>query len=96
MRQSVACLTSAVIAAVATTWLLANPGMPREAQAAQQRPVAAGPRPPAAFNQEGLTPDESVAVRVYERNNRSVANITTRIRRGGGLFGFESTAEDAG
>ncbi len=52
-------------------------------------------RPPRAYNQEGLTPDEAVAVYVYESNNRSVANIATRIGNARVLF-VENPTEDAG
>lgn len=44
---------------------------------------------------EGLTPDEAAAAEVYEINNRSVANIATRI--GGERFLFrDNPTEDAG
>lgn len=61
-----------------------------------------GPRPnpskipkPRAYNADGLTPDEAASAYVYESNNRSVANIATRI--GGERFMFrDNPTEDAG
>ncbi|APZ90786.1 S1C family serine protease [Fuerstiella marisgermanici] len=50
---------------------------------------------PRAYDADGLTPDEAAAAFVYESNNRSVANIATRI--GGERFLFrENPTEDAG
>ena len=51
--------------------------------------------PPRVFNQQGLAPDEAVAAYVYEANDRSVANIGTRIGAARGLFG-ENPTEDSG
>lgn len=53
-------------------------------------PTAAG-----LYLQDGLTPEEQVNVNVYERVNKSVANITTKTVRQDGLF-TESAAEGAG
>ncbi|MEZ6058806.1 MAG: trypsin-like peptidase domain-containing protein [Planctomycetaceae bacterium] len=50
---------------------------------------------PKAYNFDGLTPDEAAAAYVYESNNRSVANIATRV--GGERILFrENPTEDAG
>lgn len=50
---------------------------------------------PNVYNAEGLTPDEAAAAYVYESNNRSVANIATRI--GGERFMWrDNPTEDAG
>ena len=57
--------------------------------------TSSAPRPPRAYNAEGLTPDEAAAAYVYERNNRSVANIATRIGRETFMFRSNPT-EDAG
>ena len=51
--------------------------------------------PPRVYNAEGLAPDEAVSTYVYETNNRSVANIGTRIGAARGLFG-ENPTEDSG
>ena len=50
---------------------------------------------PRVYNQQGLAPDEAVAAYVYEVNDRSVANIGTRIGAARGLFG-ENPTEDSG
>ena len=64
------------------------------AQAINSQPAAQ--LPVNAFNRDGLTSDEAIGVYVYERNNRSVANITTRTVRTDGFFRFESDDEGAG
>ena len=51
--------------------------------------------PPRVYNAQGLAPDEAVSTYVYETNNRSVANIATRIGSARGLFG-ENPTEDSG
>ena len=50
---------------------------------------------PAVFNREGLTPDESVSVAVYEAINKSVVNINTKSSHSA-LLAFEVTAEGTG
>ncbi len=50
---------------------------------------------PAVFNHEGLTPDESVSVAVYEAINKSVVNINTKSSHSA-LLAFEITAEGTG
>lgn len=50
---------------------------------------------PTVYNSYGLTPEESVSTYVYETNNRSVANIATRIGSARGFFG-ENPTEDSG
>ena len=53
------------------------------------------PAAPNVYDAEGLTPDEAAAAYVYEVNNRSVANIATRIESD--RFAFrENQTEDAG
>ncbi|MEP3479472.1 MAG: trypsin-like peptidase domain-containing protein [Fuerstiella sp.] len=47
------------------------------------------------WNAEGLTPDEAAAAMVYDVNNRSVANIATRIGNERFLF-RDNPTEDAG
>ncbi len=51
--------------------------------------------PPRVYNGQGLAPDEAVSTYVYETNNRSVANIATRIGSARGIFG-ENPTEDSG
>jgi len=48
------------------------------------------------FLSDGLTPEERINVAVYERVNKSVANITTKTVKNDGLFLQESSAEGAG
>lgn len=61
----------------------------------QAQPPAYQTAEPRAYDGDGLTPDEAAAAFVYESNNRSVANIATRI--GGERFLFrENPTEDAG
>lgn len=67
---------------------------PDESQPPADRAVSELPLP-RVFNQQGLAPDEAVAAYVYESNNRSVANIGTRIGAARGLFG-ENPTEDSG
>jgi S1-C subfamily serine protease len=87
-----ACLGSAVLASVLTTWLLGGgresttpvavakdlPALPRVREAGQE---LRGNVPPAAS-----TPDEAVNMAVYDRCNRSVVNISTVTYVEGGLF----------
>ncbi|MCA9035411.1 MAG: trypsin-like peptidase domain-containing protein [Planctomycetaceae bacterium] len=51
--------------------------------------------PAGIYDNEGLTPDEAASVFVYESNNRSVANIATRIGAARVMFMDNPTA-DAG
>ncbi|MCA9065949.1 MAG: trypsin-like peptidase domain-containing protein [Planctomycetaceae bacterium] len=70
------------------------------ASSQQQQPETPAPaelqiQPPRVYNREGLSPDEAVAAYVYESNNRSVANIATRIGAARILW-RENPTEDAG
>lgn len=60
-------------------------------------PSAANPNLPnnSIWNADGLTPDEAAAAMVYDTNNRSVANIATRVGNERFLF-KENPTEDAG
>lgn len=49
--------------------------------------------PPRVYDANGLAPDEAVSAFVYEANNRSVANIATRIGAARGLFGENKTSD---
>jgi S1-C subfamily serine protease len=86
MRFILGCLLSAVLASLFTVWLV---GMSRDGSlVAQDRrlriesPVERA-RPSAAkiYDADGLTPDEAVAVAVYEAVNRGVVNITAKAVR---------------
>ena len=48
---------------------------------------------PRVFDSQGMAPDEAVSAFVYEANNRSVANIATRIGAARGLFGDNPTSD---
>ena len=110
MRRSFSCLVSAFLGAVVAVWLVDRPlPTPAYAQPPDNSRVPATGRqkkqggipgrrrhPPAVFNQDGLTPDEAAGVYVYEQNNRSVANITTRMVRSEGFFSFDVPDEGAG
>ena len=54
------------------------------------------PRPPAAPDEIPLSPEEAVNVAVYERNNRSVVNITTRGSRPDRFFLLDVPMEGSG
>lgn len=96
---------SASLGAVLTCWFFqpANPlsaaqvlTVPDQAQQSAA-PAGFGNLPPTAalWNADGLTPDEAAAAMVYEMNNRSVANIATRIGGERVLF-RDNPTEDAG
>ena len=51
---------------------------------------------PAAYDRDGLASQESIGVFVYEKNNRSVVNITTRLVRPDGFFLREAPDEGSG
>lgn len=107
MKQIPICFVSGIAGAIFTAWMSA-PGHSLTAANGQQqgfRPnlqipnvVRTSPQPinkPDVYNSEGLTPDEAAAAYVYEVNNRSVANIATRIESD--RFAFrENPTEDAG
>ena len=86
MRFYLGCLVSALLASSFTIWIVSGP---REASlVAQERRIRIESpvervRPSAAriYDADGLTPDESVAVAVYEAVNRGVVNITAKAVR---------------
>ncbi|MCA9086049.1 MAG: trypsin-like peptidase domain-containing protein, partial [Planctomycetaceae bacterium] len=69
--------------------------IPSATDAGEGTPRISPPPAPRAYIADGLTPDEAAAAFVYEMNNRSVANIATRIGGERGLF-RENPTEDAG
>lgn len=111
MKQVTICFLAGLSGAVVGSWLMTDGSSlaPAHAQQLDDEPsvqipspvrtderTAAAPIPkPRAYMAEGLTPDEAAAAYVYESNNRSVANIATRI--GGERFIFrENPTADAG
>lgn len=93
MKNITIAFLSACLGAFVTGWL-AQPSQPlNAAQALTIPPPTQTAR--GIWNDSGLTPDEAAGAMVYENNNRSVANIATRI--GGERFLFrENPSEDAG
>lgn len=88
MKQFIRCFLTAGLASGFTLWLSAPPdGSSAIAQVRQtpQVPPALPGQLPKVYDRDGLTPDEAVSVYVYEKNNRSVANIMTRTPRQGFL-----------
>lgn len=51
---------------------------------------------PRVYNRDGLTPDEAANVYVYDRNTKSVANITTKSVRSDGFFLLDEVSEGNG
>ena len=87
MRQYTGYIMTAVVASTVTVWL--NTPTIQNTAIAQQGPLLpalpADPRPAdrlqSLYNQAGLTAAEAISVAIYEKNNRSVANIMTRAPR---------------
>jgi S1-C subfamily serine protease len=73
-----------------------SPEIEAPPRAARQELALAPPVHESLFNAEGLSPDEAVAVAVYERVNRSVVNITTKTTRGDAFLFLEYSAEGSG
>jgi S1-C subfamily serine protease len=95
MRQLAICIVTAMFASVMTMWLnFPTSGNVVQAQVRGQQaqrtlsvpPVLPVMEAPDVYDENGLTPDESVSVYIYEKNNRSVANIMTRTPRRGFLL----------
>jgi len=84
MRTWIACFVSAAAGGLVVAWL-AGAGPVASVLAQDTR----GPA-------EQLTAEEAINVAVYKRNNRAVANITTRSVRQDGFFLFETPSEGAG
>lgn len=83
MRFILGCLLSATFASLMTVWLISG-SRHRELNAEDPRywidaPVErARPGISRIYDSDGLTPDESVAVAVYDAVNRGVVNITAK------------------
>ncbi|MFK7817374.1 MAG: S1C family serine protease [Planctomycetaceae bacterium] len=94
MKQLATCIMAATFASGLTLWLNSpTSGNIAHARAFQQRqrtlnvPAVQAPTAlPDVYDENGLTPDEAVSVHIYEKNNRSVANIMTRTPRRGFLL----------
>lgn len=97
MRQLILCVLSGVIGALFAVWL----SVPRTSEVQAQEPLqapgfSAPPSTRGADSDVELSAEESVAVAVYERANRSVVNITTRSLRSDGFFLMEESSEGSG
>src|SRR5437879_160224 len=100
MRFLLGCMASAVLASLFTIWLvdssrnralIANDRGPKsESPVERLRPMTSR-----IFDIEGLTPDESVAVAVYEAVNRGVVNITAKAVKNERLL-MKEHSEDTG
>jgi S1-C subfamily serine protease len=97
MKKIVAlCLGSAVGGALLVEgWRLASSERPLVAQQPLPSTTTVRPVPPRPADENGLMPDEWVNVTVYEKVNRSVVNINTKLR-GETFFFFENSSEGAG
>ncbi len=102
-KTTLMCLGSALLGASLT--LLVTNRQPGRV-VAQETPIRSGPRlektspppPPSQWlpGDEDLTPEERVHVAVYERVNRSVVNINTKVVRDNAFSLFETPSEGAG
>ncbi len=83
MRFFVGCLLSALLASSFTIWMVSD-SRSRSLTAQDRRVRIESPveriRPSATriYDEDGFTPDEAIAVSVYEAVNRSVVNITSK------------------
>ncbi|MCP4785188.1 MAG: trypsin-like serine protease [Fuerstiella sp.] len=105
MKHIAICFVSAAAGTVFGAWLInagsslpSAAGQPPSQQTDLDNDVAAQlpAKKPRAYLADGLTPDEAASAYVYELNNRSVANIATRIGGERTLFRLENPTEDAG
>jgi S1-C subfamily serine protease len=103
MRWLFACCLSSILSCVVTCWWLTSPDWNRataqETASYVSRPALSpvervNPELVKIRDSAGLTPDEAVAVAVYEAANRSVVNIESKSVRSGLIL--ESLSEGAG
>lgn len=102
MKYACGCFLSALMGGMLVVWMVdARPV--GDVQAQGRGPAFPAPKvsgadrrqpSPAVFNRQGLSPEESVNVAVYERVNKSVVNITTKATDG--FFLMEGTTEGSG
>lgn len=93
MKQITTCLFSAAVGSVMTIGLLQSPMT--VVIRAEDQPTLRENRP-ANPPEEKLTPDEEVNIRVYERVNKCVVNITTKTQNVDPFFLTQSESEGAG
>lgn len=98
MRFFAACFLSAVLGSFFTVAMLTS--QQHATSTATAAPTPAPVKRPADldrfFTPEGLTPEETINVAVYERLHKSVVNITTKTRRVDALFLIERQSEGMG
>jgi S1-C subfamily serine protease len=94
MRFYVGCLLSALLASSFTIWMVSESR--HGSLTAQERRVRIDspverirPSTTRIYDDDGFTPDESIAVAVYEAVNRSVVNITAKAVKTERLIGTE-------
>lgn len=93
---SFACFLSALLGIAAGSWIFSSDSaLPLLNAQQEELTIPTEPVKPRAYNAAGLTPDEAASAYVYELNNRSVANIATRIGAERLLF-RDNPTEDAG
>lgn len=94
MKFLAGCCLSAVLGSFLTVWMLnAQPVVTSSVTAA---PTTAAVNLDRFFTTEGLTPEETINVAVYERLHKSVVNISTKTQRVDTLFLIERQAEGMG
>ena len=103
MRYVTGCLFSAILGGLVAVWLTGPASNDRAfAQGQQRKPSLPSTRPKvitakpgqATFDELGLSPEGAINVAVYEKNNKSVVNITTRSSTG--YFLLEVPSEGSG
>jgi S1-C subfamily serine protease len=107
MKSLIPCFFSAVLGGLFVTWFSAPE--PQTSVVAQDRRQNRGPGFPlvpgqplrdnavgTAFNEEGVSTEETINIDVYKNVNKSVANITTKASRGDLFFLLEVPSEGSG
>lgn len=98
MRFWLGCCLSALLSSLFTVWMVNSQWSVSEKATAAPEPVPAK-RPidvERFFTNDGLTPEETINVAVYERLHKSVVNITTKTRRVDALFLIERQSDGMG
>lgn len=94
MKFLAGCLLSAVLGSFLTVWMLTAQHVVTSSVTAA--PTVAPVNLDRFFTTDGLTPEETINVAVYERLHKSVVNISTKTQRVDTLFLIERQAEGMG